>query len=95
MRENSDLVFAKKGRVIGPIESPDGVRLIKVIDVREATQLSFDEVKVELRRTAEARARAEAERNLVKQLRAKANITILDHRLKTKAVSTADPEAAQ
>ena len=86
---------AKKGRVIGPIESPDGVRLIKVIDVREATQLSFDEVKVELRRTAEARARAEAERNLVKQLRAKANITILDHRLKTKAVSTADPEAAQ
>ena len=88
----AQLKEAKKGRVVGPIESPDGVRLLKVVDVKEATQLSFDEVKVELRRTAEARARAEAERDLVKQLRAKANITILDHRLKNKALPSVDPK---
>ncbi len=81
---------AKKGAVVGPIQSPDGVRLLKVIEIQEATQLSFDEVKVELRRTAEARARAKAERDFVKQLRAKANITILDHRLKTNELPQAD-----
>ena len=86
---------AKKGAVVGPIESPDGVRLLKVIDVQEATQLSFDDVKLQLRRTAEARARATAERELVKQLRAKANISILDHRLKAKALPQPDPKVAK
>jgi len=91
----AQLKDAKKGAVIGPIESPDGMRLLKVIDVKEATQLSFEDVKVELRRTAEARARAQAERDLVKQLRAKANITILDRRLKSSGVPKTDSKVVK
>ena len=86
---------ATKGKVVGPIESPDGVRLLKVIDVKEQTQLSFDDVKVELRRTAEARARAKAERELVKKLRAQANITILDRRLNAKELPKVDSKAGK
>jgi parvulin-like peptidyl-prolyl isomerase len=74
---------AKKGAVVGPIESADGLRLLKVVDVEEARQLSFEDVKGELRRTALSRSRSKAERALVISLRDQANISILDRRLKS------------
>ena len=78
----TQLKDAKKNAVVGPIQSPDGMRLLKVIDVEEARQLTFEDVREELRRELNHRARASAERALVASLRAKATILIEDHRLK-------------
>ena len=75
------LAGSSKGQVVGPIESPDGMRLLKVLEVEEATVLRFDDVRGELLRTAQARQRAEAERSLVRRLRQAANISVVDPRL--------------
>jgi peptidyl-prolyl cis-trans isomerase SurA len=73
---------AKKGSVVGPIDSPDGQRLIKVVAVEEAHHLSFEDVRVELARSWQARRSAEQERALVAKLRAEATIVVEDQRLK-------------
>jgi parvulin-like peptidyl-prolyl isomerase len=73
---------AKKNAVVGPFDSPDGIRLLKVIDVQEAVELSFADVREELSREWQGRQRAESERALVVKLRKAAIILVEDHRLK-------------
>jgi parvulin-like peptidyl-prolyl isomerase len=79
---------AKKNAVVGPIDSPDGMRLLKVIDVQEAVELRFADVREELTREWQGRQRAESERALVAKLRKAATILVKDHRLKERFEAT-------
>ena len=78
-----DAVFAaKKGQVIGPIESRFGYHVLKVIDRRPAGSKRFEEVQQELHDELLRRKRGRERRTALSALRAKAKVDIVDVSLK-------------
>jgi peptidyl-prolyl cis-trans isomerase C/foldase protein PrsA len=64
------------GKMSGVVASPYGFHIFKVLGRRAPKARRFDDVKVEVERRATAEKRAQAERELLKQLRASAEVKI-------------------
>ncbi len=72
-----DAIFAaRKGQVIGPLESGQGFVVIKVVDQLDSDVLPFDQVEDRIRVQLEQEARAKAQEELFRQLRAKAHLDL-------------------
>jgi len=72
-----DAIFAaRKGQVLGPLESGQGFIVLKVLDHLDSDVLPFDQVEDRIRVQLEQEARAKAQEDLFRQLRAKAHLDI-------------------
>lgn len=70
-----DAIFAaRKGQVVGPLESGQGYIVLKVVDQLDSDVLPFDQVKDRIRMQLEQEARMKAQEDLFRQLRAKAHL---------------------
>lgn len=69
---------AKKGQVVGPVETQFGFHIIKVFDKQPARQRTFDEVKENIKASLRSRKRSQATRELLKSLRESAKIEVLE-----------------
>lgn len=64
------------GKISGVVQSPYGYHVFKLIGRRPARVRAFNDVKTEVERRATAEKRAQAERELMKQLRGSAEVKV-------------------
>ncbi len=86
---------AKKGQIVGPVETPFGCHIIKVVDKTPEPQRPFDEVKASVIATLKAIKKSEATRKLLNELRQGAKVKVLDPGLKYNVPTPMPPKKMQ
>ena len=79
VKQFEDVAFAaKKGDIVGPVETQFGYHVIKINDKTPELQRSYDEVKESILTSLKARQKSKATRDLLDKLKADAKIEILE-----------------
>ncbi len=81
VKQIEDVVFAEKvkaGDVLGPVESPFGLHIIKVVEKKAEKQRTLEEVTPAIKTTIKARKKSEKTREVLANLKKDAKVEVLE-----------------
>lgn len=81
VKQIEDAIFAPKvkaGDVVGPVESPFGFHIVKVVERKPEKQRALEEVAVSIKTTLKARKKSERTREFLTNLKKEGKIEVLE-----------------